>query len=406
MHIAWIGKTSPFCGNVTYGLEVTTALAQRGHRISFIHFASGNASESASELPTACRAPSQPVWAAEISLPCLHKNQIFTIPTPNSRQILKDALQTLKPDLIHVSLTLSPLDFSIPKLGRQLGIPAVSTFHPAFDRHRRTFVSRTQHLLYQLYAPSLAQYRATIIFSELQKQLLISLGVPEAGISVIPNGVDTDKFCPGPSRIKEELGTDRLFVYQGRISPEKNIESLLKAWKQADMGDRALLAIVGDGPQTSTLKPFYRADRGVVWLGYVADEQRRIEILRGADVFILPSLIEGLSISLLEGMACGTAVVATNVGADGEAIEDGAGIVLSAAKVTAELTSLLPLLRDQQEFTQMLGRKARQRVLQRYTLSRNITQLETLYSRVLGRLDASEPIELPETSNLSSPPAA
>jgi hypothetical protein len=60
-------------------------------------------------------------------------------------------------------------------------------------------------------------------------------------------------------------------------------------------------------------------------------------------------------------------------------LADGAGILLDPTRVTAELQTLLPLLRDQREFTQLLGMKARQRVLERYTLSHNLSQVEQLY---------------------------
>ncbi|NES71827.1 MAG: glycosyltransferase family 4 protein, partial [Okeania sp. SIO2D1] len=112
-------------------------------------------------------------------------------------------------------------------------------------------------------------------------------------------------------------------------------------------------------------------------------EQRRIEILRGADVFILPSLVEGLSLALLEAMSCGLACVATDAGADGEVLENGAGIILNTHNVTTQLQTLLPLFKDHPELTTLLGQKARRRVLERYTLSRNIAQLEMLYAEVL-----------------------
>ena len=392
MHIAWLGKKSPFCGNVSYGLEITHALRQRGHRVSFIHFAEGGDSHSSQNS----------TWRAEVSLPFLYKSQILTIHTPKSSKVLARALQDIQPDLVHASLTLSPLDFSLPELCRDLGIPAVSTFHPAFDRRRRNIASRTQYFLYKLYAPSLANYDRTVIFSDIQKQLLVEMGVPSERVAIIPNGVDTEKYTPGPSTIKEELGAERLFVYQGRISPEKNVEALLKAWKQARLGPRTKLAIIGDGPMAATLKSFYPTEYGIEWLGYISDEARRIEILQGADVFVLPSLIEGLSLSMLEAMACGLAVVATDVGADGEVIDGGAGIVLSPFKTVNELATLLPLLRDQREFTQLLGVKARQRVLERYTLNRNITRLESLYREVITRSGATElqtSIEEPVSAN-------
>jgi hypothetical protein len=75
--------------------------------------------------------------------------------------------------------------------------------------------------------------------------------------------------------------------------------------------------------------------------------------------------------------------MATDAGADGEVLEDGAGIVLNTHRVSTQLQTLLPIFRDHIELTTLLGRKARQRVLDRYTLSQNITLLEELYSQVL-----------------------
>lgn len=371
MHIAWLGKKSPFCGNVTYSREVTNALLDRGYEVSFIHFAQEEASAES--------------WPErhEVSIPFLYKSQIYTIPSLRSSKVLTESLRKLKPDLVHASLTLSPLDFLLPEICEELNLPLVATFHPAFDRKRRNLTSGTQHLMYQLYAPFLANYDRVIVFSHIQRDLLVRLGVPAAQVVVIPNGVDVEKYSPGYSQLKAELNAQRIFVYQGRIALEKNVESLLKAWKQSDMGSDSKLVIVGNGPLAPALKAAYGADIGVIWLGFVAEENRRIEILRGADVFILPSLVEGLSLSLLEAMSCGIACLATDAGADGEVLEEGAGIVLNTHRVSTQLQTLLPMFRDHPELTTLLGRKARQRVLDRYTLANNITQLEELYNKVL-----------------------
>lgn len=391
MHIAWLGKKTPFCGNVTYSREVTNALLDRGHQVSFFHFAQQEAVEEAQNLHqlesdlALKNGNGWPVAACEVSLPCLYKSTIYTIPTPKSRKVLTQALRDLRPDLVHASLTLSPLDFVLPEICEELNLPLVATFHPPFAHQRslRSGRQHLQHLTYQLYAPFLPNYDKTIVFSQLQRELLGKLGVPSQQVAVIPNGVDVQKYSPGYSQFKQELKADRLFVYQGRIAMEKNVEALLKAWKQADLGPGCKLAIVGDGPLAPSLQGYAGAEHNVIWLGYVADEQRRIEILRGADVFILPSLVEGLSLSLLEAMACGLACIATDVGADGEVLAEGAGVVLSAQGVTTQLKTLLPLFKDQPEFTTLLGRKARQRVLDRYTLSRNISQLELMYEEIL-----------------------
>ena len=122
------------------------------------------------------------------------------------------------------------------------------------------------------------------------------------------------------------------------------MESLLKAWRQVDIPPSTKLVIVGDGPLSNALMLTYGAEQNVLWLGAIADEQRRINILRGADVFILPSFVEGLSLSLLEAMGCGLACLATDAGADGEVLEDGAGIVLNPQRVRSELQTLLPLM--------------------------------------------------------------
>lgn len=374
MHIAWLGKKSPFCGNVTYSREITNALMERGYRVTFIHFAPPHSADATTRLAD----------CSEVPLPFLFKSQILTIPSFKSGKVLADALRQIMPDIVHASLTLSPLDFRLPEICAELDLPLVATFHPAFDRKVRSLTSGTQHLTYQLYAPCLANYHRVIVFSDLQRDLLIKLGVPPTTVAVIPNGVDANKYSPGPSSIKAELCTQRLFVYQGRLSPEKNVEALLKAWRQSSMGDDCQLAIVGNGPLEASLKMFYGAEDGIHWMGFVADEQRRIEILRGADVFILPSLVEGLSLSLLEAMACGAACIATDAGADGEVLANGAGFVLDPQRVTGQLQTMLPILRDHPEIVHLLGRKARQRVLDRYVLGTNMSGLEALYAEVVG----------------------
>jgi len=377
MHIAWIGKKSPFCGNVTYSREVTNALLDRGHQVSFLHFAQEESD------------PHNWPDCPEVTLPFLYKSQVYTIPSLKASKVLTESLRHLKPDIVHASLTLSPLDFLLPEICAELNLPLIATFHTPFSSKGAKLKSGTQLLAYQLYAPFLVNYDRVIIFSQIQRDLLARLGVPAGNVAVIPNGVDVQKYSPGPSKIKAELKAERLFVYQGRLATEKNVEALLRAWKQAEMQPESKLLIVGDGPLTPALKPFYGPEYGISWMGFVADENRRLEILRGCDVFILPSLVEGLSISLLEAMACGLACLATDVGADGEVLENGAGILLSPRRVTSQLSTLLPLFQDHPELTTLLGQKARKRVLERYTLSRNITQLERLYNQVLEQRQSS-----------------
>ncbi|MEX1325080.1 MAG: glycosyltransferase family 4 protein [Synechococcaceae cyanobacterium] len=409
-HIAWLGKKSPFCGNVTYGLNTTHALKSRGHGVSFIHFdtpAAGqfgltdsqgvhdqNKALPSPDEPAAQResershpGPSQADPAVDVALPYLVKSQVYTIPSPGAQRELREWLERLRPDLVHASLTLSPLDFRLPDLCQQLGLPLVATFHPAFDAGLRNLASGTQHLTYQLYARSLARFDRVIVFSELQAEVLERLGVAADRLAVIPNGVDPQIWCPAavqPSPALDELRqrfrSHRVFLYMGRLSTEKNVEALLKAWRLVRPAG-CVLVIVGDGPMRGALQAG-RQESDVIWWGYEPRLEMRVALQQIAEVFLLPSLVEGLSLALLEAMASGTACVATDAGADGEVLDGGAGIVIRTQGVTTQLRTLLPVLRDQPVLTAELGMRARRRVLERYSLTTNIDALERLYADV------------------------
>ena len=81
VHVAWLGKKSPFCGNVSYGNLTTEQLKVRGHKVSFIHFDNpSNSNES------------KPLFLAndpEVSLPYLIKSQVYTIPSPRAEKELR-----------------------------------------------------------------------------------------------------------------------------------------------------------------------------------------------------------------------------------------------------------------------------------------------------------------------------
>ena len=388
-HIAWLGKKTPFCGNVIYGLSTTEALRARGHQTSFIHFDNPKAPGSSTSLLA-----NDP----DVSLPYLVKSQVYTIPSPGAQRELRESLERLQPDLVHASLTLSPLDFRLPELCQQLGVPLVATFHPPFDASLRNLTAGTQQLTYQLYAPALSKYDRVIVFSDLQAEFLARLGVREDRLAVIPNGVDTNQWSPSDTQpqqgstppigsamheVRSRLGQERVFLYMGRVATEKNVEALLQSWRLVPM-QGCRLVIVGEGPLRSTLQNSYDDD-DVLWWGYEADLATRIALLQCAEVFVLPSLVEGLSLALLEAMASGCACVATDAGADGEVLAGGAGIVMSTLGVTSQLRTLLPVLRDQPVLTRELGRQARERVLERYTISRNIDALEQLYGELMRR---------------------
>ena len=160
-----------------------------------------------------------------------------------------------------------------------------------------------------------------IVFSQLQADFLERLGVPADRLTVIPNGVDTDRWCPTSpgtislmhQQVRQRLGRERIVLYMGRLATEKNVEALLRAWRLVSP-EGCRLVIVGDGPLRNSLMNQFNDDR-IHWWGHEPNLDTRVALLQCAEVFILPSLVEGLSLALLEAMATGTACVATDAGA-------------------------------------------------------------------------------------------
>ena len=81
-------------------------------------------------------------------------------------------------------------------------------------------------------------------------------------------------------------------------------------------------------------------------------------------------------------MSTGTACIATDAGSDGEVLENGAGIVMSTENVSTQLKTIIPILLDHPSFTKVLGMKARERVLERYTIHKNIDSIEKVYEEI------------------------
>lgn len=124
-------------------------------------------------------------------------------------------------------------------------------------------------------------------------------------------------------------------------------------------------------------------DPRVAFLGLISEEADRVGLLRAAEAFFLPSSIEGLSLALLEAMACGACPIATTVGCDGDAI-DGVGVPLDPASPSSDLRLAIGLLTCSPEIARLLGWLARRRVVERYSLDRGIDLLIENYRQLIA----------------------
>jgi len=380
MRIAWLGHSSASLGGgmATYSHEIVNGLRRMGHQVTFFHHGDRNG-EGPEES-------SDSVALASVKMPLVKP---LVLSPGRAKRKLIDRLLQREFDLGHASFWFSSMDFDLPKLTRELGIPLVATFHVAFDSRISLWGGITSGT-YRLYAPTLAKCERVIVFGPAQRDILSHLGVPESIIRILPNGVDVEKFSPGPSDRREHYGADRLFVYMGRVDSEKNVDVLLEAFLDCAPPTRVKLLIMGTGTERRRLERFYRDPR-VIFTGHISEQEERIAILRGADGFFLPSTVEGLSLAMLEAMACGVATVATDVGTDGEALR-GAGLVVDPRHLPVELGMAIRELIELPFLSHELGGLARQRVLDRYSLERNLVSLASLYEELVTESPARRPI--------------
>ncbi len=366
LRVGWLGHKSTTIGDGlrTYSREVTGGLADRAVDIVFVHHEEdlddGLSSHSLRGRPTFQRR--------------------FVVAGTRDRSRLEGLLRDSSVDLVHLSAPFSTLDFRLPELCHRLGIPIVVTFHVPFARDLSTWGALASGV-YRLYARALSACDRVIVLGQAQRLLLIELGVPERVIVVLPNGVDTDKFSPGPSAALESLQAERIFTFVGRVDPEKRVETLLHAFLDTSPPRSLRLVIAGDGFDLARLRRRYEDDR-IVFLGAVPDERRRIEVLRASDAFFLPSRVEALSLALLEAMACGVAAAATDVGNHAEVLED-AGVLLSSSHLLDDLRSTIRHFIDAPARCRSLGIQARGRAVAHFSLDAHLDGLMALYRGLL-----------------------
>lgn len=370
MKVAWFGHKTRKRGNglVNYSKQLREGLEARGAQVIFFYH--GPKDEKMERRAGQTRLGSFSVWDHDL------------ITSPRARGLIERSLADEDVDIAHVSLSFSHLDFLLPQLCHSLGIPIVATFHAPYDR-RLSVWGIASRLLYRVWSTALAKYDAIVIFSHEQSDILARYGVPTDRIHVIPNGVDTEAFCPAPSTFKKEVDAELLVVYCGRLDPEKNVDALLRVYQSLQLPASHKVVIVGNGVEYQKLRNRYSSE-AVIFTGLVTNRDDLIRILQAGDIFALPSNVEGLSLAMLEGMACGIATIATDVGCDGEALR-GAGIVIDPENLESQLRLALDVLVENSALRRSLGEKARHRVTTVYSLERNIDAVVELYQQLLDR---------------------
>ena len=219
-----------------------------------------------------------------------------------------------------------------------------------------------------------------------QADELKAYGIHGADLSFLPNGVDTDLYRPASSpqekiRLRAHWGwpAGLCFLYVGRLSSEKRLGPFLEAWSALPQssGKGSFVALIGTGPEDEALKRQAREHAPGSVLILPPTDQIHLAYA-AADVFILPSISEGLSNALLEAMSSGLAVLASRVGGTAEVVREGEAGLLFAPLDVEELKLRIEAILSDPSRLGAWGAKARAVALA-YSIDHVAESYEALY---------------------------
>ncbi|HET9643839.1 MAG TPA: TIGR03088 family PEP-CTERM/XrtA system glycosyltransferase [Burkholderiaceae bacterium] len=293
--------------------------------------------------------------------------------------------RALRPDVVH-SRNMSGLDSLLP--ARLAGVRRCVHGEHGWDVDNIDGRQWKPALLRRMHAPLVDRY--ITVSRDLQRFLVDRIGLHQQRITQIYNGVDTTRFAPAelkplaalPPPLREPglllIGT------VGRAQAVKDQVTLLQAFAHALQAQpawqaRVRLLVIGDGPLLESLKQ-QAETLGIAGLTWFSGAISNVdEVLKTLDVFVLPSLNEGISNTVLEAMATGLPVLATNVGGNPELVEAAVSGELFEPRDVRRLQGLLERYVSDEDLRRAHATAARRIALERFSLQAMVRQYEAVY---------------------------
>lgn len=305
----------------------------------------------------------------------------------------------LRPSIVHTR-NLAALEVLVPAWAAGVSV----RIHGEHGRDVGDFdgSSKKYQWMRRLYSPFVSHYVA--LSRDLASYLTDKVRISGKRITQVYNGVDAVRFSPTDD-IQRALIPGCPFVGAqlwrvgtvGRMQTVKDQLTLTRAFIRAleiapELQTRLRLTLVGDGPLREGCQLLLDT-AGVSALSWLPGERDDVpEIMQGLDCFVLPSLAEGISNTILEAMACGLPVVATDVGGNADLVIHGVtGQIVPAGDVDAMAHSLVQLA-SSPELAQSMGRAGRQRILEKFSLDAMVGTYQGLYDRLLGTSESAVPL--------------
>lgn len=300
------------------------------------------------------------------------------------------ALRQLRPAVMHTR-NLAALEMHLIGLLR----PGLRRIHG--EHGRDVYDLDGSNTRYQRLRRALAPFlhRFITVSADLRDWLVNDVGIAAKQVIQIYNGVDQQVFKPCEAGRPELApvgfgGSDqRLIGTVGRLAEVKDQATLLKATRllleqRPTLRTRVRVVIVGDGPLRAALQRQVEESglADVVWLA--GDRDDVPALLQMMDVFVLPSLAEGISNTVLEAMASGLPIVATDTGGNPELVEPAVNGYLFPVGDAQALAAMLGKLIDDDALVRAMGAAARTRVEQRFDWQRTVEQYLGVYDEALG----------------------
>lgn len=288
-------------------------------------------------------------------------------------------LREIKPHIVHTR-NLGTLDCQV--CAAMAGVPC--RIHGEHGRGMRNLDGGRMKDVYirRMIGPLVHKYVA--LSRDIEKWLLDTIGIPGKKIVQIYNGVDTDRFSPVTVR-KDAILSGRRHIRVGtvgRLQEEKDQATLLKAFALlVEGGGRTdlRLDIVGGGPLRAELERLARSLGIEEFVVFHGEQEDIPEFMRTFDIFVLPSLIEGISNTILEAMATSLPVVATDVGGNPELVIPGVTGFLVPRRCPEEMARTIKQYADDVMLRVDHGAAGRTRALEEFSIARMTRQYEKLY---------------------------
>jgi sugar transferase (PEP-CTERM/EpsH1 system associated) len=301
-------------------------------------------------------------------------------------------MRELRPAIVH-SRNLAALEVQVPAWAA--GVPIRIHGEHGRDMKDLDGSSFAYQRIRRLYKPFVQQYVA--LSKDLANYLIDKVDVPRQIVAQVYNGVDTECFYPsldGPLPIVGcpfDPAQHWLIGTVGRMQDVKNHAMLAHAFVKAlalapALRARLRLIIVGEGPSRAQVQAIL-SDAGLVDLAWLPGERNDVaDVMRGFHVFVLPSLAEGISNTILEAMACSLPVIATAVGGNSELVIHGqTGYILPASNATAMAERLVRLASNPLR-CHRLGRAGRQRALDHFSMQSMVSAYQCVYDQQMRRV--------------------